>query len=460
MRRFFSTLFLFVAVALSSFAQRNYAQELVDLVQQGRCFEAREFRRQYSDYLPKNDKLFDLLYNSNMALYFNKPDSAIIYLEDMLTNHEFVIGPMVGSYYGKLLQSYEDLQQFDKGIELCDRIVAYFNRNPFDFTSDFVREQIESIKKIKSSFIEKSNAPQIRIERNKSDEDQALKLKESDYIRFNANYNGIEVGTWFDTGVTDYFIIYKGLADEIGVKITDKVQDSIKMINGVPKNAYRGVIDSIDLGSVKLYNVPVMVFLNNFDSHLPDTLNDDIKSGFKSAFNDKHIIMGLLTMKMIGKIEFDRDKRTVSFPKNTKDPVTNNSSNIFFIGNNPYMRLKINGLNYVGHLDTGADDFLILSSSYYDRNKTDIPIDTIIQKKPLSFFSMTSALQNVPHEIVKDAIIYSNGKQINQNGFSVLVLDRSSFMNLLDGIVGVNFFKMLGRKVSFDFDNMKVEGIS
>lgn len=460
MKKFFSILFVFVAVALSSFAQRNYAQELVDLVQQGRCFEAREFRAQYSDYLPKNDKAFDLLYKSNMALYFNKPDSAIIYIEDMLTNHELVIGPVVGTYYGKLLQSYENLQQFDKGIELCDRIVAYFNRNPFDFKPDFIREQVDWIEKVKSSFIDKLNAPQIRIERNKSNKDQAIKLNESDYIRFNANYNGITVETLFDTGVTDYFSIYKGLADEIGVKITDKIQDSIKMINGVPKKAFRGVIDSIDLGSVKLYNAPVMVYQDEFDSHLPDTLNDGIKSGFKSAFNDKQITMGLLAMKMIGKIEFDRDKRTVSFPEDTENTATDNSSNIFFIDNNPYMKLKINGLNYVGYLDTGADDFLILSPSFYEKNKTDIVIDTTIQKQPLSFFSITEALQNVPHEIVKDARIYSDGKQINQNIFPVLVLDRSLHMNLFDGIVGVNFFKMLGRKIFFDFDNMKVEGIN
>lgn len=75
MQRILLTLLLSVSFTLSSFAQRNYPQELISLIEQGRCFEAREYRSQYADKLPLADKTFDVFYKAHMALFFNKPDS-------------------------------------------------------------------------------------------------------------------------------------------------------------------------------------------------------------------------------------------------------------------------------------------------------------------------------------------------------------------------------------------------
>lgn len=85
MKRIILILLLLPFISVT-FAQRNYAQELVNLMQQGRCFDAREFRMQYSDKLPSNDKALDLLYKFHMALFFNKSDSAAIYLENVFSN--------------------------------------------------------------------------------------------------------------------------------------------------------------------------------------------------------------------------------------------------------------------------------------------------------------------------------------------------------------------------------------
>lgn len=41
-------------------------------------------------------------------------------------------------------------------------------------------------------------------------------------------------------------------------------------------------------------------------------------------------------MLLIGKIEFDLEKRTLSFPKDTKDMETSKPSNIYLIGKIPY----------------------------------------------------------------------------------------------------------------------------
>lgn len=274
---------------LPSFAQRNFAQELIDLMQQGKCFEARELRKQYSEYLPLNDKTYDLV------------------------------------------------------------------------------------------------------------------------------YNGVQVEAW------------------------------------------AGIIDSIDLKSVKLYNIPVIVH----DGHAPnlsDTLNNEAKSKLDTIRNEKQVIMGLPLMKMIGKFEFDWKKRTVRFPENTGEPATNRSSNIYMSDNNLYQQLKINGQNYVGHVDTGDDDFVNMAFSFYEKNKSHIEIDSLAEKKPINHYRATGIFYNVPYEIVKDPKIDSNGTNINPNTSCVLITDGTlSHLNSFDGTIGAGLFKHLGPKVIFDFVNMEIK---
>lgn len=450
-------LFLYAFSILSISAQRNYAQELVDLLQQGKCFAARDLRTQYTDYLPLSDKAFDLVYKSHMALFFNKPDSISIYLEDLTTNHELLLGPVIGAYYGKLLQTYDDTQQFEKGIMLCDKIITYFNRNPFDLAPDFVKNEIQQIENAKSSFKKRNmSEPRRRVERIKN-KNAIIKFKDSDYIRFDAMYNNIPMQTWFDTGVSTYLITIKKVAKEIGVRIVDNAQDSLKITNGVSIKAMTGIIDSIDLNGVKLYNIPVMIH-EEFIPHLSDTLDRETKLGLEAARNERQMIMGLPMMKMIGKIEFDWEKRTVCFPESTEKTVANSSSNIFMTDNNLYQQLKVNGLNYVGHVDTGDEDFVNMTFSFYEKNKSHIKIDSTAEKKPINHYRATGAFFNVPYEIVKDPKVYFNGKNINSNTCNVLVSDGTlSHLNTFDGTIGAIFFKHLGSKVIFDFDNMEIK---
>lgn len=458
MRKSISILILYTFIVPSIFAQRNYAQELIDLLQQGKCFEARDLYMQYADNLPLNDKTFNLVYKSHMALFFNKPDSISIYLEDLTTNHELALGPAVGTYYGKLLQTYDDTQQFEKGIKLCDKAIAYFNRNPFDLAPDFVQNEIHLVQNAKSSFKKRNvNEPLRRIERI-NNKNSVIKLKDSNYIRFDAMYNNVPVQTWFDTGVSTFLIVTKKIAEEIGVRIVDTTQDSIKNMNGVPIKALAGIIDCIDLKNVKLYNIPVMIH-DGYVPQLDDSLDSDAKLKIEAIRSERLIIMGLPLMKMIGKIEFDWEKHTVCFPESTGEAVTNAHSNIFTADNNLYQRLKLNGLNYVGHVDTGDDDFVDMTFSFYEMNKNSIEIDSVAEKKPINHYRATGVFFNIPYEIVKNPKLYFKGKNINCGTCNVLITDGTlSHLNVFDGTIGANLFKHLGAKVIFDFDNMRIEG--
>ena len=89
---FFSSL-LFVSTSL--LAQRNYGQELVNLLDGGKCFEARDFKKQYTDSMPENftnNAFVALYYNYKMASFLNKPDSSAIYLHHLVTDYESILG--------------------------------------------------------------------------------------------------------------------------------------------------------------------------------------------------------------------------------------------------------------------------------------------------------------------------------------------------------------------------------
>ncbi|KAA8483554.1 aspartyl protease [Arcticibacter tournemirensis] len=458
MKKLILTIALSVSVILSSFAQRNYAQELVNLLQQGRCFEAMEFRTKNADKLPANDSAFNVLYKAHMALFFNKPDSAVIYLEDLIANHELKIGPGISSYYGKLLSVHGSKQQFKEGIKVCDKYIEHLRINPFDQAQDFIHKEMSSVESIKKALQSRDvNEPRIKIKRDNSSKYKTIRISDMGYIRFNAKYNDITAETWFSTGATAYFMLTRSLADKIGTKLVDKTQDSIQIVNDIPTKARIEVIDQINLGGVKLYNIPVLVFNDRLVPYTTDTLNVKTKSKDKAIASDRQIIMGLPAMKMIGMIDFDWKNRTVSFPVKTENIVSSDSSRTYLLENSLYIDLKINGLNYVGYIDTGSDDFLNMTYSFYMKNKSQIEIDSTAQKKPFQRHTMAGSYFNIPHELVKGADVYLNSRMLNHGDGEVVVSDRKSHATIFDGVVGVNFFRRLGSKITFDFDNMRVK---
>ncbi|MGX5689260.1 aspartyl protease family protein [Arcticibacter tournemirensis] len=457
MQKTLLTLLLSVSFTLSSFAQRNYHQELINLVEQGKCFEAREFRSQYADKLPSNDRTFDIFYKAHVALFFNKPDSAAIYLEDLISNHELKIGPGIGTYYGKLLTVYDSKQQFKDAIKVCDKYIDRLKRNPFDQDQEFIRNEMTSIENTKKTLqYRDANEPRIKIKRDGSVKDKTIKMNDGDFLRFNAMYNNVTAETWFNTSATTYFMITRGLANKIGTKLINKNQDSVQTIDGVKRTARVEVIDSIDFAGLKLYNIPALVINENIMPPLPDTLKDEIKSKIEKEFKEVQIMMGLPAMKLIGRIVFDYKKRTVSFPGRAEKAETNDASNMCLCNNNLGLKLKINELNYVGHLNTGSYDFLNISYPFYEKNKSRIEIDTITQKKPINLYTTAGTSFNVPYELVKNVKVSFNNRLINSNNGEVLVQGDAQH-SIYEGAVGVKFFTMPNSKTLFDFDNMVVK---
>lgn len=458
MKRYLSLLMLLCFNGLS-YGQipRNYAQELFNLLLNGRNFEAREFKLRYKDQL-SSDKVLDLVYNMHMSLAFNKPDSTIIYFEEFLRNPEYgrKIAPIVSTYYVRLCETYEDKQQFEKAISTVERHLNYLKTNPYSLDPEVIkRETVDAQNKLSLLREKLKNEPIRRFVGDKKDTN--IKLKDNAYVRFDAQYNGHTIESYFDTGVTEFCIMEKDLADEIGVKYKPH-QDSIRLINGKPIKAIEGYIDSIELKGIKLYNIPVGVFLNKFTSQLSGNTNPYFRQDLENnLLKSKQVLFGLPTIRMLGRLEIDWKSNTLVIPqKEVQKPVKRSlKSNLMFIRNALYLNMKINDTDFTGFLDFGANHYLFLTYPYFFKSNCDyVKFDT--EKQPYTRTGFLGVQENIERYRVENPQIYFDGRKIDTTkpGREVYTV---ADINNFDGEVGVNFFRNTFSRTIIDFNTMTVE---
>ena len=448
----------------------NYAHTLTTLLLQNRCIEARELYMQHSDEviqhakkIIKNSIVIEWFYKSQIAWYFNKPDTAISYLENLLSNHDYQLqlGTLTGILYAKLLRQYTDKQQFNAAIKLSNEFIDYYKRNPFKLDQELIKNELIFIENLKSSLEDRAQKePIIKVERINSHKDSVIKLLESNFIRFNAKYNDVQIETWFDTGKDYYFFISKSLADKIGVKVFINNENSAYFVNDVKLQVYEGVIDSVDFQSLKMYNIPVLVYYDKYGMSIIESIFDEDSTKLERIYTDKQISMGMAAIKLIEKIEFDWSQNSISFPDDGEAKIDNSVSNIFFIYNKLFIYSIINGFNFSGNLDTGRNDFINISTSFYENNKSDFEVDSIIKRKPLNISSSSTwggTVASIQHKYAKNANVFFNSTSIAHDIKEVAITDISTYFESLDGNYGVRFLKRLAPRVIIDLVNMEIE---
>lgn len=455
-------LFLFLLFLLCSSifsygqVQRNYAQELFNLLMNGRCFEAKEFKSQHQNQLPPG---IDLIYNMYMSSAFNNPDNTIHYYEEFLGDPQRVrtIGPIVGRYYIGLYDTYASKQQFEKAISTVERHINYLKENPYSLDPELIRKEIGEAENNIALFKDKlNNGPLRRIVRD--GKVHKIKLKDDPCIRFDALYNGHNIETYFDKGITEFCSMEKELADEIGVKYTTK-QDSARLMYGKMTRAIGGYIDSIELGGIKLYNIPVVVFLDKFTSHLPEHLNLDVKQDLgNNLLKSRQVLFGLPAIRVIGgRFEFDWKSNTLTIQqiKDSKKNPSNLNPNMAFINNSLYVNMKINDTDFTGFLDLSSDHYLFLTYPYFFKSNSDyVKYDP--RKRPYTRFGLLGIEENIERYRLENPHIYFDGRKIDftkPQREVYTVVDINNF----DGEVGVRFFKNTFSKTIIDFDSMTIE---
>lgn len=459
MRLSLSLLFLLFFNPLSyGQIQRNYAQELFNLLTNGRYFEAKEFKMQHQDQLPPNDKLLDFIYNIHLSRAFNNSNRNITYLEELLGDSQCVrtIGSVVGQYYVGLCESYESKQQFEKAISTVERHINYLKENLYPLDPEGVKMEIHEAQLKIASLKEKLQHEPIRgIVRVKKI--NKVKLKDDPYIRFDAQYNGHSVETLFDTGVSYYCMMEKGLADQIGVKYKPK-QDSIRLINGKPMRAIEGYIDCIEIKGIKLYNIPALVLIDKFTSNLASNFNPDYRKHIENnVLKTNQVLFGLPLMKMIGRFEFDwkSNMLTISQAKEQNSIKKSMNPNIAFNNGLLYLHMEINDIDFTGFLDLGADHYLFLTYPYFFKsNSAYVKNDPL--KKPYFRTGLLGVQENIERYKVDNPNIHFDRRKIEtaKPGREVYAMEG---INNFDGEVGIRFFKNTFAKTVIDFNSMAIE---
>ena len=183
------------------------------------------------------------------------------------------------------------------------------------------------------------------------------KIGREDLMFIHASMNGgPAIPFVFDTGAECNCIIYEEYVEQYNIRLLD---DDMGMIvrnaHSSTQQTKMGMIDSLSLGDVVVYNIPVLILSGEID--LPDN----------ATYTPKTVI-GWKLMETIGKIQIYPQEEKLILIKS--DSVENKANNMMLYGGkNPIVEIRLDNnerLNMI--LDTGSSS-TCLSSQYYKDNE-------------------------------------------------------------------------------------------
>ena len=442
-------------------------QDLIDLLQAGRYFEAKSL---YDTICIKVDSIhpfIEYFYRMYISLFENKPDSATFYLEEMIKDHLFSdMYPysVLWEIYAEILQDYKNARQ------TLDRAESYLEQNPDSLNPEKVKEHKEYLSDLKGQTERRSAEPTIRIVRENTEnctpllEDTVL---QQGYLFFNVSYNGLQpIRTLFDTGVSEYVIMDKAIADQMGVrKYPVYEHETTCTVNGIKAPGYLGVLDSLQMANITLYHIPVGVLDVRAMINIQDRVEtDSIRRGYvTNLFYDAlKVVLGLKTMSLLKNIVLDFDENQLCFPIDNEESSSRRDKNIFFSKNQLFTRLFLNKLPVMAFIDSGTDRYMDVNTRFYEEHKAMIPIDFSVRNGP-NYRMMMGRTRNTPFDIIADEpVIMFNNKSISlRKGDNVYISSLAQwgelYPDMLESVIGFPFLKRLGKKILFDFRNMRME---
>ena len=451
-----SIIVCFVFIPIFMFGQKDKSQELVELLNNGDFFKSRSLYLQICDTISPD---IDLYYKFRMAQFLNKKDSAAVYLERIFTEYPDLFGEETVNVYGLLFGLYIDLGDIGRGIYTYERIKRFLKENPYHIDEKELSQWQEDTEYRLRQLKHSVKQPPISIKRNKKND--SVRILGALKPLFIAKYNNVPLKTFFDTGAQSYCVMNSMIAGQLGVKYdADKMNQ--EMINE-KIFANKAIVDSIEIGNIVLYNIPVVVY----EQRGPVVFSDSVENDSKKVFLEDSIYsclatpitIGLPLMQLIGKFQVDNENKNITFPVLDNSVSTSKEPNIYTYKKNLYMRLKVNEKNFTGYLDTGADVFIDIDTTFYKKYQNIVKVDTITAKLPYSFISFHETSIDIPYIIPYKPIIKFEDKLVRVLKKRAVKIYSLSVWNVdvFDGIIGYDFFKRLGKKVLLDFDNMRLE---
>lgn len=445
-KTYFTAYLLLLIIPASLFGQEDNASELVKLLNNNEFFKSREFYHQQCSTISPD---IDLFYKFRMAQFLDKKDSCAIYLEKIFSEYPDLFEEDKINAYGVLFDTYIDLRNNEKGLCTYERVKQYLNENPYNVG----KEELEQLKKDNENRLFQlkyaMKQPPISVKRKNTNDSVRILGALKPLIM--ARFNNLPHKAILDTGVRRHCIMSKSMAEHMGVKC-----DTLEINNvGINENSfvYKAIIDSIEVGNIVFYNIPIEV-VPDINSSFSDTSSVCLAAPIK---------LGLPLMQLIGKFVVDYEKKRVAFPVCNDTRFSLKEPNLFIHHDFLFTHLMINDKEFTGFLNTGAEAFMGIDPAYYEKNKNDIKLDTVIALLPCYINASEQDSNSISYTIPYNPIIKFEDRVIRVfTKRSIMIHSLSSIMDFeyFDGIIGYHWFKRLGKKVLLDLDNMRLESVN
>jgi hypothetical protein len=264
----------------------------------------------------------------------------------------------------------------------------------------------------------------------------AMRVSKPDVPRIEVAVNGREATAIIDSGAV-LSIVSESLAARIAIKRLGKVKGEFFGLLGEPIAVEFGLLESIDLGKIRLGNVPVAI--------MPNEKMQFLITG-KKPFHMELLLGANLLKEFRMELDFGRDVAT--FTRLTaRDRVPDAAQNLFIEGFRPHVRGLINRKGwFIFILDTGSEVTFL-----NDTNLRNVQIPSFGPK----FHGAT--MQGLGGARKSGAKIENVEIGIDRwaGTFKTLPMYSSDETERAAGIIGENFLKNF--RVIVDFGRMRVE---
>ena len=463
------TCFIFVLIPLTLYGQEDVEQlqKLDKLMFSGRYFESKELYKKISETTTIPSDL-ELYYKFRMAQFLNKTDSVAYYLEQFIPHHYATFGEETLVFYSNLFDAYIELGDTDKALDTYLQMKRIWNESLTKTTTG--GKEYEEWRTATENFLSYAEyavtLPPIKMKRNVTL--SFVDIEEGDRLVFQAKYNGILQRTIFDTGVGPYCVLSRKLADGMGVRY-DNIDENKVTINE-DLISVRSIIDSIEVGNITFYNIPVFIYSDT--ASVPFVSGSSIKrrkkrkkaqtvvDSVRTLFTDC-VSLGLPVMKLIGKIQTDYEHNKMCFPVSVANAHLPKAPNIYAYKYDLYMRIKLNGVAFTANLDTGSNEYVTVDSAFYEKHQKELPIASTCKKNTFGVVMLHQA-RAITYKTLKDPAIIFDDKLMQPPGpeaVKTYPLGQIVPGIFFDGVIGNGFYRRIGKKVLLDLDNMRLEAV-
>lgn len=452
-------LFFYCCISVTKGQDVNCSQVLINLLMHDDCFQARDYIQQHDDSIVEEVKLF---YDYKMNGFLNRPDSAAIYLEQIFEKYpSFMMDDATKlGFFNNLIGLYNETENYIKLVETYDRIEQFILTESFSANSRWKEEQLALLDDFRLEAQKKLHAPKIKVARCGSDNYVAVSIQKEPFITTLAECNGISLKTVVDTGFPSYLFVSKANADKCQFREISSSTDSLP-INGVMARANWALADSIRIGNILFTNIPVFVLHDKYSSLLRNnTLSEEQIAKYDSLMSISDAIIGLPLLQKLGCVEFDWEKNQMNLKTKSETPWIKKEPNMYIKDGSLYTHLLINEIDYTGVLDTGANTFIELNQHFYENNSVNLPLDPNKGKEKSVTWGISVSTEAKTAYLLNPQVTFdSKIMELENSNVAVVWLDNTNALSIpihKSGGMGNLFIKRLGKKVKFDFVNMRI----